>query len=331
MELSIVIVNWNSTDFTIGCIQSIQSTTSELAYEIIVVDNASADDSWRTIPAKFPGAKLVRSDRNLGFARANNLGVEHAEASKILFLNPDTVVLHDAISQMSKLLDSSPDIGVLGCRLLNRDLSLQTTCVQPFPTISNQILTIDWLKRRWPKLELWGMRALFSEDSTEVCEVQVVCGACLMVKRSVFEKVGGFSTEYFMYAEEMDLCHKIRDAGWKVCHARSAQVLHFGGQSTKKRGDSFSHIVMRESVYRLLRKFRGTRYAQLYRMAVFISAVIRLSVLLLLRVVPDGLVDRTNVVWALRKWSKVASWCLALEGWTQELGATSQNGMMVKN
>jgi N-acetylglucosaminyl-diphospho-decaprenol L-rhamnosyltransferase len=329
MELSIVIVNWNSAEFTIGCIESIQAHTSRIAYEIIVVDNASEGEFWRNIAVQFPSIKLIRSDNNLGFARANNLGATHAAGKKLLFLNPDTLMFDNSIFMMASILDVNPDIGLLGARLLNHDLSLQKTCVQAFPTIVNQIVTIDWLKHRFPKLSIWGMRPLFSTSPSGVCDAEVVCGACLMLKREVFEKVGGFSTDYFMYAEEMDLCYKIRKAGWKVSHATHALVVHFGGQSTKKRADGFSHVVMRESVYKLLRKFRGDNYAALYRAAVLVSAVLRIAVLFPLRLLPARIVDCEQITWSYRKWAKIASWSLSLETWTRQLG--SSNTRTVRN
>jgi GT2 family glycosyltransferase len=331
MDVSIVIVNWNSTEFLVACVESVERTTRGIKYEIIVVDNASDDESWRILTEKFPSIRVIRSDRNLGFARANNLASEYAHGDKILFLNPDTLIVNDCISIMAKLLDADSRIGVLGCRLLNPDLGLQTSCVQPFPTILNQLLTVDWLKYRWPSLPLWGMRPLFSFNPSGVNEADVVSGACLMMNRDVFEKVGGFSTEYFMYAEEMDLCRKVTEAGWKICHAGGASVIHFGGQSTRKRGDAFSHVLMRDSVFKLLQKFRGNRYAQIYRASLFVSAVFRLAVLLPLRIIPGRLLDRDRIVYALRKWRRIASWSLALESWTQELGTAPSYTMVVKN
>ena len=330
MDVSIIIVNWNSTEFLVGCLGSIERTTRDIQFEIIVVDNASDDESWRNVTEQYPSVRVIRSNRNLGFARANNLGAEYAHGDKMLFLNPDTLALKDSIAIMARLLNSDSRIGVLGCRLLNPDSSVQTSCVQPFPTILNQLLTVESLKRRWPKLPLWGMRPLFSCSPSGTDEAEVVSGACLMMKRDVFRKVGGFSTEYFMYAEEMDLCRKVSEAGWKICHAGGANVIHFGGQSTKKRGNAFSHVVMRDSVFKLLQKFRGHTYARTYRAALFLSAIVRLAVLLPLRIVPASLVDHERIVYGLKKWHRIANWCLALEGWTRELETGTSNAM-VKN
>ena len=322
MDLSIIIVNWNSVDFTRACIASIRANVRDLDYEVIVVDNASQDDTRCLLSGKLPSLKLVHSPINVGFAGANNLGVLHSSGNKLLFLNPDTLVLGDAIQKMVARLASSSEIAAVGCRLLNRDLSLQTSCVQPFPTILNQVFALDWIQRRWPRWSLLGIRSL-SEDADGIHEVEVVSGACLMVKRDVFETVGGFSTEYFLYAEEADLCYCIRRTGWKVCHVGDASVVHFGGESSKSNGSTFSDVVMRESVFKLLRKFRGRTYAYLYRAALLLSAMLRLTVLAPLLLVPSSVMNRASTLRAFRKWRSIASWCLALEGWTHNLGKRS--------
>jgi N-acetylglucosaminyl-diphospho-decaprenol L-rhamnosyltransferase len=323
MDLSIIIVNWNSTEFTRNCIASIESTARNMEYEIVVVDNASTDASCGAITEAFPRVKLIVAACNLGFARANNLGVEHSRGRKILFLNPDTVVLENAIQRMMSKLDSAPGVGAVGCRLLNGDLTLQTSCVQPFPSILNQALSIDWLMRRWPTLPIWGRRALYSEK-VGVAEVETVSGACIMIKREVFETIGGFSLDYFMYAEDKDLCYKVKKAGWKVGYVADAEIVHFGGQSTKKKKETgFSAVVMRESGFKFLRKSRGAAYAHAYRLVTFASAIVRLVVLSPLLAAPSFVFDRSAVLRAFTKWRRIARWSLGFEGWARQLGSDS--------
>jgi len=311
MDLSVIIVNWNSLEFTRECIASILANASGLEYEVVVVDNASPDGSGRLMQTWSLPAKAVCSDRNLGFSRANNLGAELSSGEVILFLNPDTLIRGNALQEMVRAIRSREDIGVIGCTLLNRDLSIQTTCIQAFPTISNQLLGIDWLKRRLPRLPMFGMRELFSSENEGIAEVQVVSGACLMIKRNVFEKVGRFSTDYFMYGEESDLCLKVSKAGWKVGYLRGPQVIHFGGQSTDKRGDGFADVVMRESLFKYFRKFRGTPYALLYRVALLVAAITRLVITLPLLAFPFS---HKDALYVIRKWSKITAWSLALQG-----------------
>lgn len=306
MDLSIIIVNWNSIEFTMDCVASIQANVHELDYEIVVVENASRDGSCAALTHSFPSVRLIRSDHNVGFAGANNLGAEASRGGKILFLNPDTKVLGNAIQTMASRLDGDPAVGAVGCRLLNRDLTLQTSCVQRFPTILNQLFGLDFLQRLSARV--------LSKDSSLLREVEVVSGACLMVKRRVFEAVGQFSTDYFMYAEEADLCHKIWRAGWKICHVGDSRIVHYGGQSTKKMSTASSDIMMRDSVFRLLCKFRGRTYGYGYKLALLWSAVLRLIVLSPVLAMPLFLVDRNRALGAFRKWSQIARWSLSWKG-----------------
>src|SRR5579884_2431156 len=179
-ELSIIVVNWNSVAYLRECLRSIQSTLLNLPYEILVVDNGSSSDEARIVEAEFSAAKCLRSEKNLGFARANNWAVEHAAGEFLLFLNPDTKVLGSAIVTMMKELKTAPTASAIGCKLLNSDGSVQTSCIQRFPTISNQLLDIEALRSRFPHWQVWGTEPLFSAPATAV-DVEVVSGACLMV------------------------------------------------------------------------------------------------------------------------------------------------------
>ncbi len=318
MELSIIVVNWKSVDFVLDCIESIHKTTRDVGYEIIVVDNASGDDCCRIVSQAHPSVVVVGSERNIGFARANNLGAEKSKGEYLLFLNPDTVVLGEALKTMVARMRCTEHLGALGCRLLNRDLSLQTSCVQAFPNLTNQILGVEWLRKRSPRLPLWGMRALYASVHQDVFDVDAVSGACIMLRRDVFEQVGGFSTEYFMYAEEIDLCCKVRQAGWRVGYVPDAQIVHFGGESSKKQRDVFADIVMRDSVFKFMKKFRGATYAWLYRAALLGSAMLRLVLLAPLLLFPGK--NRSHVRGMCKKWYKIGAWSLAQERWIADLG-----------
>jgi GT2 family glycosyltransferase len=317
VDLSVVIVNWNCSAYTRACAASLLDTMHGLEYEIVVVDNASSDDSAEVLARCHPRVRLVISPCNGGFARGNNLGVQVAAGRHLLFLNPDTLVLDDAVRRMLAALRSSPDIGAVGCRLLNADRTLQATCVQRFPTILNQVLDADCLKRRYPSLRLWGAAPLFTPATSPV-DVEMVSGACLMTSRAVFERVGGFSTEYFLYAEDVDLCWKIRRTGLRVCHVPDAEVVHYGGGSSAKSSDGFSEVVMRESIHRFLQKTRGARYASAYRIAMRAAAALRI---LLLRSATLVSKDPASLSPSLRKWRRVLSWSRGHEAWAERLGA----------
>jgi GT2 family glycosyltransferase len=318
MDLTVVVVNWNSAAYAVEAIKSVAATVGRLEYEILVVDNASTDNSRKILADPPPRTSVIYSPVNLGFGRANNLAVRQATGRCLLFLNPDTRVLDGAIVRMLAALESSATVGVVGARLLNGDLTLQPSCVRPFPTIINQIVNAQYL-RRWASNSLWPASLLADVDSGPR-EVPAVSGACLMIRRELFRKLGGFSNDYFMYAEDTDLCHQAWQAGLRVCHVPSARVIHeAGGSSRQHEDDGFAAVLQRESTYRFLTKTRGERYAWRYRHAMRTAAAVRILILgaaLLLA-------PRARIHGSLRKWRRILRWTRGLEPWAERLSATT--------
>ncbi len=247
LDLSIIVVNWNSAEFVRRCVDSIRAQTTGLTYEIIVADNASFDGCDRVLQEHAPYATYIQCEKNLGFAKANNHAFQRSRGASILFLNPDTEILGPAICLLYRVLQELPGAGAVGARLLNRDASLQTSCIQSFPTILNQALDCEYFRKQWPKSALWGTRA-FLNDHLRPQEVQAISGACLMLKRETFERVGAFNEDYFMYSEDIDLCYKVQRAGYKNYYVPEAEVIHFGGNSSKQAPSNFSSVMMRESI-----------------------------------------------------------------------------------
>lgn len=317
VDISIVIVNWNSVEFAKNCIASIEATIAPLDYEIIVVDNASEPAACLELSRQFAHTRVICGQSNIGFARASNLGARHSSGKNILFLNPDTIILGKAIQKMVSKLEGHSAIGAVGAKLLNKDRTVQSSCVRPFPTIFNQLFAIDYLKRRAPRLTVWGTKALLPENIDGCHEVEALSGACIMVRSSVFEAVAGFSTDFFMYAEDTDLCYKIRRDGWTVLYVGEAEIVHLGGQSSEKRDDGFSDVVMRESVFTFLLKYRGPWYARLYRGALFVSASLRLAILCCIVAISDN--NRSKTRRAFTKWLKIATWSMGRETWVRSL------------
>src|SRR5579862_1099128 len=162
MEVSIIFVNWNSADYLRDCLASVYATTQNIQFEIIVVDNASSEPGLDAVAQQYPEAKIIASETNLGFAGANNVGFRHSTGKYILLLNPDTKLLGPSIEIMVRHLKALPDAGIVGCKLLNSDLSVQITSIQKFPTILNQVLDAEYLRLRWPGFPLWAIAPLFS-------------------------------------------------------------------------------------------------------------------------------------------------------------------------
>lgn len=317
MELSIIIVNWNSKEYLRKCIASILASTSGIQYEIVVIDSASFDGCGEMLRQCYPEVRFIQSEKNIGFAKANNAAFKAACGRILLFLNPDTEVVGPAIELLHRQLTSLPDAGVAGARLLNSDGSVQTSCIQAFPTILNQLLDADLLRKIIPRSSLWGMKSLFGGSDTPT-EVDAVSGACLMIKRSVFEGVGMFSTEYFMYSEDIDLCFKVWKAGWRIYYIPSAVVVHHGGASSSQSSENtFSSVMMLESRWRFFRKTRHLCYCWLYRLAMFSSSIIRICLVLFIWPALSICGRASSLEAALNKWTALLRWTLGREKWVK--------------
>jgi GT2 family glycosyltransferase len=230
MELSIIIVNWNSVKFLQACLTSIYACVEGISFEVLVIDNASWDGCMEMLAEDFPAVHAIQSEENTGFAKANNRCFEQSRGENILFLNPDTEILGPAIQTMLRFLQESPSAGIVGAKLLNSDFSIQTSCIQRFPTALNQLLDFDYLRKAFPSADLWGTAPLASDIATPV---EVVSGACLMIRRDVFLAAGKFDEGYFMYSEDVDLCFQVRKQGRGNYFVPQAQVVHHGGRSSK--------------------------------------------------------------------------------------------------
>jgi len=271
MDISIIIVNWNSIDYLRECISSIYEYTSRL-FEIIVVDNASPAGDAASLERESCRFNLIKSEVNLGFAGANNLGFRNSSGKYILFLNPDTKLVSPAIDQMLQAMETVHDAGILGCTLLNEDLSVQTSCIQTFPTILNQLLDSDWLRRRLPNSKLWGTWPIYQNDE-KLAKVEVISGACMLVQRQVFEQAGLFSEEYFMYAEDLDLCYKVKSHGRSNYYLGTTRLVHYGGKSS-----NFEKATQMKwkSIVQFCEKHRGGLYALFFRIVMAFAAFGRL-------------------------------------------------------
>lgn len=322
MRVSILIVNWNSKEYLRKCLEKLQqSDLSGVDLETIVVDSGSFDGSEAMVQAGFPWVKYVQSPTNLGFAKANNLAADHASGEYFLFLNPDTEVAPDAVRALCVEGVKLPRLGILGPRLLNTDGSLQTSCVQPMPTIFNQVLDIDFLLKPLARFPTW-LNAQTFEGTTRPVSVPAVSGACMLMPRAVFREVEGFSTDYFMYAEDIDLCWKVRRAGYENYYYAPADIVHHGGGSTRKTRNKFAEIMIPQSLSRLLRKARGSAYSLAYRIVMTLSAAGRVVVLLLLFPLVAAVFGLGKWTMMISKWAAVFRWGIGLERWARQQGAT---------
>jgi GT2 family glycosyltransferase len=312
--LSIIIVNWNSLDYLRACLRSLACDQQAPPFEIIVVDNCSLVDPTAVFRDEFPSITVIRSENNLGFSAANNLGFRSSSGKYLLFLNPDTEIIGSALSTLTSCIAELPDAGILGCTLLNSNGTLQTSCIQRFPTILNQLLDFDFLRSRWPRWPIWGIAPLFARPAIPVA-VEVISGACLMMPRHVFERIGGFNETFFMYAEDVELCYRTSAGGYKVYYTGQARVIHHGGGSTKSRtGNSWVAVMQRRAILQFCRQAHGASYAATYRAAMILSSIVRLAILALLRVLSlFSATEPSSYNSACAKWTSVLRWALGLE------------------
>ena len=305
MELSIIYVNWNSLDYLRESIASIYEQTRGIQFEIIVVDNASPEPGVDSLKEIFPAVKIIHSDRNLGFAGANNLGFRHSEGEHVLFLNPDTRLVAPSIGLLLSRYKALPDAGIIGCKLLNTDLSVQLSSIQTYPTILNQAMDAEYLRLRWPQCPLWKISPLFAEN-VSLIKVDVIPGACMLLSRAVFERIGLFSEEYFMYAEDLDLNYKVKAAGFTNYYVGQTAIIHHGGtSSSQQRVNQWATIMKFRAMVQLFRKTRGRIYAAGYRLAMGIVAIGRLILLGLLSLLGNMMSDRESLKYSREKWKTV--------------------------
>lgn len=275
MKLSIIIVNWNTRELTLQCLCSVACALDSIApgsVETIVVDNGSQDGSVAALSEIFPWTKLIVNQTNLGFARANNQGIETSTGDFVLLLNSDTVVEPTALVTLLHFMQTHPQAGAGGARLLNPDGSIQPSC-SPFPTLGREA----W---RLFHLDAFHLLALYPMHAWPISEprvVDVVQGACMVIRRTALDQVGPLDCDYFMYSEEVDLCLRIRRAGWDIYWIPQAEVTHYGGQSSKLMAQAmFLQLYRSKVVY--FRKHHGRWSAVAYKLLLATAALARLAV-----------------------------------------------------
>ncbi|MCA9890099.1 MAG: glycosyltransferase family 2 protein [Anaerolineae bacterium] len=267
MDVSIIIVSWNVEDLLQDCLDSIKSSGLKLAgpdanAEIIIVDSASHDGTVDIILEKYPEIILLPQDENIGFVKGNNIGLGTAKGQYLFLLNPDTEIIGDAIQKMAAYMDENPQVGIVGPRTLNSDGTTQSTR-RRFPTKALAFFESTWLQPYAPKSMLANFY-LEEKDDHATFAVDWVQGSAMMVRREVYDAIGGLDEAYIMYSEELDWCHRAKDAGWNVVYLGSASIVHHGGKSSEQAG-SWKHIHFQKSKLRYFEKYHGKLFAGVLR------------------------------------------------------------------
>ncbi|MDD5072671.1 MAG: glycosyltransferase family 2 protein, partial [Candidatus Omnitrophica bacterium] len=235
-DLSVIIVNWNTGALLRDCVESVYSETTRHSLEVIVVDNASSDDSVSLVEAEFKAVVVIKNSKNFGFAKGNNIGVEAAEGKYVILLNPDTKVLDGGLDKICDFLETAEkDVGAAGPVLLNKDGSFQREQGWRFPGLGTAFAQYFFLSR------IFGLPGIFmNRKLKKASDVDWLCGACFASPRKIYKEMGGLDEKYFLYAEDMDFCYRLKEKGYRSVFYPGAIIMHISKQSTSKQGEEVS-------------------------------------------------------------------------------------------
>ncbi|WP_406648185.1 glycosyltransferase family 2 protein [Aliisedimentitalea scapharcae] len=257
MDLSIIIVNWNTKDLLRDCLCTVERGLGQLHAEVLVVDNASTDGSPRMVRTEFPWVQLIESSRNMGFAGGNNAALRSASGRYVMLLNTDTLVHGTVLENAVAWMDAHPNAGIMGPRVLNADGSVQPSC-SAFPSLRNLAMQTAGLTR-FRQFDGYRMTGW---DRCQERQVDVISGAAMFVRRSAVQNVGLLDEAFFFYGEETDWCRRFRHEGWDVVFAPIPEVTHFGNGSANKLNHR-RDVLMTEGTTRLHLKHGGLAAAMI--------------------------------------------------------------------
>ena len=287
VDLAILIISYNTRELLRNCLNSLYQKTEGIRFEVMVVDNSSSDNS-AGIRKEFPQVKLIENRENLGFARANNQAIKRSRARYFLLFNPDTSLKASSPHKMIKFMDNHPEVGIMGCKILNTDESIQPSN-SSFPNLFTEFLRAFQVKKLIPGVgarerigEKWSgmlgatLREYFRVywDSERIREVDWVSGACLLIRRDAIEEVGLLDEDFFMYYEDADWCYRMRKKGWKTYYFPFFEVTHCIGESDS-RFSSRTFIERQRSMYHYFKKHKGKKAVFLLRLFIFGGLALR--------------------------------------------------------
>lgn len=239
---TIIIVSYNTRDTTLACLRSVYAETRRHSFEVIVLDNASADGSAEAVASEFPQVKLIASEENLGFALGNNKASAKARGTYILLLNPDTVVLDGALDGLLRFAEDNPQYGVFGGRTVFADGTLNPSSCWRKPTVWNSFCRSIGLSSLFKRSELFSGDTYGGWNRDSVRTVDFVSGCMMLTRRELWEELGGFDPSYFMYGEDWDLCLRAKRLGLESCICPDAEIVHYGGASESVHADKMVRL-----------------------------------------------------------------------------------------
>ncbi|MCJ8012678.1 glycosyltransferase family 2 protein [Paenibacillus sp. KQZ6P-2] len=235
MDLSILIVNYNTCELTMDCLSTVLASDTDYTFEVIVIDNNSSDNSVESIRSGYPDVKVIVNTNNTGFAKANNQGMVAAAGRYVLLLNSDTVVQKDTLQTMMAFMDGHPNVGASGCKIILPDGSLDKACKRGFPTPSASFYYAFGFSKLFPDNPKFNQYQLGHLDPDQEYPVDCLVGAFMLVRRETLEQAGGLDETFFMYGEDIDWCYRIKQAGWDIYYYPKTTIVHYKGGSARRR------------------------------------------------------------------------------------------------
>ena len=241
MDLSIIIVNYETFHLTKQTIESVINRDHKFSYDIYVVDNASEDGSFEKLKKTFfkeidTGLiKFILNSENKGFAQANNLAIKRTNSKYVLLLNSDTIVVDDCLEKSLGYMKKHSDTGVLGCKVMLKDNTLDKACRRSFPDFYVSFYRMTGLSKLFPKSKRFGRYNLTYLDEDDTYEVDCVMGAFMLIRSKAIEEVGLLDEKFFMYGEDIDWCYRIKNCDWKIIYYSNATIIHYKGASNSKK------------------------------------------------------------------------------------------------
>lgn len=305
-DITISIVSYNTCELLRACLGSLTARENEASLEIVVADNGSTDGSVDMARSEFPGVKVIETGGNIGYGRANNAALADARGRHVFVLNSDTEVEPGALAEMRDFLDANPNVGAVGGRLILPDGATQPSCATD-PTLASVFWEQTYLYKLFPANKTTGGYLMTDWDYGERRSVEQVCGACVMVKRDLWERIGGFDPAYFMYFEDTDLCVRIRETGAQIWFLPDAKIQHKLGGSSAKDWRLRAQMIAsyNQSRFYFYRKCLGKRGGVALKAIVLLGASLRLFSWLLLALTGRRRAREEVKIW-LDVWKRTA-------------------------
>ncbi|NCC72231.1 MAG: glycosyltransferase [Sphingobacteriia bacterium] len=283
MKLSVVIVNYNVKHFLEQCLHSVRKASAGVPCEVFVVDNNSVDGSVKMVEEKFPEVKIIANQENLGFSKANNQAIKLAVGEYVLLLNPDTIVEDDTFVKILDFMDSHPEAGGLGVKMVDGQGKFLPESKRGLPTPAVAFYKIFGLARLFPKSKIFGQYHLSYLHPDKIHAVDVLSGAFMLIRKSVLDKIGGLDESYFMYGEDIDLSYRINLEGYKNYYFPETRIIHYKGESTKKSSINYV-LVFYQAMIIFASKHFSQKNARLFSFLINLAVYFRASLAILRRV-----------------------------------------------